>query len=227
MPFLAIPFLFVSHFKKKIRASLGNLSNFVWGCSIANAFFGRNSAKSQRFDEWPWICRRPPILCTAWIDSQLRGSKSWEGRSVTMFSLKKPRKSGFSCFAEMFFNQFTVYVFFCNFVVEDGKTCCLCWGWRDYDFKQHFIGVGTAIVTSSCCQVDGTQWLTIIDYYTISWSWTNIAPSEWLTYPKKRTPKRSVFFLQAAKQALALRISSDHQSNSPLLGTEVEFVDPP
>lgn len=89
----------------------------------------------------------------------------------------------------------SIYMFFfCNFVVEDGKTCCLCWGWRDYDFEQHFIGVGTAIVTSSCCQVDGTQWLTIIDYYTISWSWTNIAPSEWLTYPKKRTPKRSVFF---------------------------------
>lgn len=120
VPFLAIPFLFVSHFKKKIRASLGNLSNFVWGCSIANVFFGRNPAKSQRFDEWPSICRRPPILCTAWIDSQLRGSKSWEGRSVTMFSLKKPRKSGFSCFAEMFFNQFTVYVFFLQF-------CCGRW----------------------------------------------------------------------------------------------------
>lgn len=135
VPFLAIQFLFVSHFKKKIRASRGNLSNFVWGCSIANVFFGRNPAKSQRFDEWPWICRRRPILCTAWIDSQLRGSKSWEGRSVTMFSLKKPRKSGFSCFAEMFFNQFTVYVFFCNFVVEDGKTCCLWGGWRDYDLN--------------------------------------------------------------------------------------------
>ena len=51
-----------------------------------------------------------------------------------------------------------------------------------------------------------------------------MAPSEWLTYPKKRRPKVYVF-LHPARQALALRISSDHQSNSLLLRTELEFVD--